>query len=41
MKCKCEQCGHEWDPRTDKPKACPACKRYDWDKPKDHTGKQN
>ena len=31
MECKCKQCGHEWIARTEKPKSCPACKRYDWD----------
>lgn len=30
---KCKKCGHVWTPRTNrKPKACPACKRYDWEK---------
>ena len=33
---KCKLCGHKWKQRTDeKPKACPACKRYDWDKEKE------
>ncbi len=34
MKCKCKLCKWEWTARTknQKPKACPACKRYDWDK---------
>lgn len=31
MECKCKQCAHEWIARTEKPKSCPACKRYDWD----------
>ena len=32
---KCKLCGHEWISRTEKkPKACPACKRYDWEKEK-------
>ena len=27
----CNQCGHEWMPRTEwLPVACPRCKRYDW-----------
>lgn len=34
MECKCKKCGHEWIARTKNPKACPACKRYDWDKGK-------
>ena len=29
---KCLKCGHEWVARTSKPKACPNCKRYDWNK---------
>lgn len=32
MKCKCQLCGHEWQARTESPKACPNCKRYDWSK---------
>ena len=29
----CKICRHQWTPRTDdKPKACPKCKRYDWNK---------
>jgi len=32
---KCNQCKHEWKSRIEKkPKACPACKRYDWNKKK-------
>jgi predicted Zn-ribbon and HTH transcriptional regulator len=27
----CKICGYEWKPRT-KTKACPRCKRYDWNK---------
>jgi predicted Zn-ribbon and HTH transcriptional regulator len=34
MKCKCKKCGHEWDSRAKKPRACPACKAYSWDKGK-------
>ena len=30
MKCKCRVCGYEWESRTKLPKACPKCKRYDW-----------
>ena len=32
MKCKCLKCEYEWTSRNGKPKACPRCKRYDWDK---------
>jgi len=32
MKCKCKRCGHEWIARIEKPKACPACKQYSWNK---------
>jgi DNA-directed RNA polymerase subunit RPC12/RpoP len=33
MKYTCLRCGHEWESRTtDKPKACPACKSYRWNK---------
>lgn len=31
--CECRLCGHQWDSRVENPKACPNCKRYDWDKP--------
>ena len=27
---KCKLCGYEWFVRTEKPKQCPKCKRYDW-----------
>lgn len=28
---KCEYCGYDWKPRTDKPKSCPRCKkRFDY-----------
>jgi len=30
MTCKCNKCSHIWHPRTEDPKACPRCKRYDW-----------
>lgn len=33
MKLKCDKCGHKWFTRTDKkPKVCPRCKSYDWEK---------
>ena len=27
---KCRKCGHEWQNRAKKPRACPKCKRYDY-----------
>ena len=37
----CERCGHEWIPRVErKPKACPGCKNYRWNK-KRRTGAIN
>lgn len=30
MKCTCSKCGYTWTARTEKPIACPRCKRYDW-----------
>ena len=30
----CKQCGLEWTPRVANPRACPGCKRYDWNEPK-------
>jgi len=33
LKCGHPDCRHEWIPRsTKKPKVCPKCKRYNWDK---------
>lgn len=26
----CKRCGYLWKPRKAIPKACPSCKRYDW-----------
>lgn len=34
MKKHCNQCGLDWDSRIEKPRACPRCKRYDWNEPK-------
>lgn len=37
MKCKClkRTCGYKWDSKGEKkPKACPSCKSYTWDKKK-------
>lgn len=31
MKHKCKKCGYEWKGKED-PKACPRCKRYDWNR---------
>lgn len=31
--CSCKRCGYEWTARAKKPKACPRCKSYAWDKP--------
>ena len=31
----CLRCSHTWRPRVDElPKACPRCKKYDWNTPK-------
>lgn len=33
QECECRRCRHVWLPRTkSKPKACPRCKHYDWEK---------
>jgi len=29
---KCLKCGYEWEGKKEKPKSCPKCKRYDWNK---------
>jgi len=29
---KCQKCGYEWKNRTEKPKACPLCKQYTYEK---------
>jgi hypothetical protein len=34
MKKHCNQCGLDWDSRIERPRACPRCKRYDWNEPK-------
>jgi len=28
MRYRCPFCGYEWLSRVDRPKSCPACKRY-------------
>lgn len=28
---ECRICGHKWLKRVSIPKACPNCKRYDWE----------
>ena len=30
MKLTCSKCGYNWFSRKKMPKACPRCKRYDW-----------
>ena len=37
-KCKCKKCGYVWESRIDKPKACPVCKQYSWQKEKEVKG---
>jgi len=32
MKIKCLRCNYEWDSKLKKPKTCPRCKSYFWDK---------
>jgi len=33
--CNCKHCGHSWIKRTlEKPKVCPKCKSYNYDKDK-------
>ena len=35
MKCKCLRCGHKWTTKGGKkPKSCPGCKSYTWDRKK-------
>jgi predicted Zn-ribbon and HTH transcriptional regulator len=29
---RCKRCGYKWIARVERPKACPECKRRDWDK---------
>ena len=38
MKCTCKKCGHTWEPRVEKPRACPKCKQYSYDKAKTKQG---
>ena len=30
--CKCDICDHVWGSILERPKCCPSCKRYDWNK---------
>lgn len=30
---KCKRCDHQWKSNLEKPKVCPKCKSYYWDKP--------
>ena len=34
MEHKCKRCGYKWKPKNEKkkPKSCPMCKSYSWDK---------
>lgn len=32
MKKKCLLCKYEWESKLEEPRACPNCKRYDWNK---------
>ena len=34
MKCRCVRCGHEWESVVEKPRVCPRCKSYEFDKPR-------
>ena len=34
MKCKCLRCENEWKSIKRKPKVCPRCKSYAWNKPR-------
>jgi hypothetical protein len=34
----CNQCGIDWTPRVENPRACTRCKRYDWAEPKKGVG---
>lgn len=40
---KCKLCSHSWKSRDGLkiPKACPACKRYDWNKQNDNNSAKN
>jgi predicted Zn-ribbon and HTH transcriptional regulator len=39
--CRRPQCGHRWTSKIDKPpKACPACKQYGWNKPREATPRE-
>jgi hypothetical protein len=29
---ECVHCNYKWNPRKRKPRQCPSCKRYNWDK---------
>jgi predicted Zn-ribbon and HTH transcriptional regulator len=33
MECKCLRCGHTWRSMIERPRVCPRCKSYVWDKP--------
>lgn len=31
---ECKRCGFKWMPRVEKPRRCPECQSYAWDKEK-------
>ncbi len=35
MKNKCKRCEYEWTSELERPKTCPRCKSYYWDKEKE------
>ena len=35
---KCKRCGYEWSSELERPKTCPKCKSYFWDKEKNKRG---
>lgn len=37
----CSLCDHEWVSRVEKPKACPKCKRYNWQDEKEKSDERN
>ena len=38
MKHKCKRCDYEWESLLERPKTCPRCKSYYWDKEKQTGG---
>jgi predicted Zn-ribbon and HTH transcriptional regulator len=35
---KCKRCGYEWKSMVKKPKSCPKCKSYFWDRERRRDG---